>query len=44
MKQHCEKIAVLLSLHLIYWFTPPTITTINGIYTIKTSLIMELIQ
>lgn len=41
MEQHCEKIAVLLS---FYWFGPPTITTINGIYTIKTSLIMELIQ
>lgn len=44
MEQHRDFFAVLLSLHLIYWFTPPTITTINGIYTIKTSLIMELIQ
>ena len=41
MEQHCEKIAVLLSLHLIYWFTPPTITTINGIYTTALSFNME---
>lgn len=41
MEQHRDFFAVLLSFLLIYWFTPPTI---NGIYTIKTSLIMELIQ